>query len=90
MYLSGVEELPTLVQGDMEWGDDLPPTQLDLHSLTLPQAAGVVVHNVSHHYNWHGTFHLALNLYNSVSRINLTREVRKFDVYQKIWKSLVK
>ncbi|MPC09664.1 Polycystic kidney disease protein 1-like 2 [Portunus trituberculatus] len=76
VYLSGPEELPTLVQGDMEWGDDLPATKLDLHSLTLPQAAGVVVHNVSHHYNWHGTFHLALNLYNPVSRINLTREVR--------------
>ncbi|XP_063839801.1 uncharacterized protein LOC135088742 isoform X2 [Scylla paramamosain] len=76
VYLSGPEELPTLVQGDVDWGDDLPATQLDLHSLTLPQAAGVVVHNVSHHYNWHGTFHLAFNFYNSVSRINLTREVR--------------
>lgn len=75
VQITGSNELPTLVQGELAWGDDTLPTQLDLRSSTPPQAVGVVAQNASHYYSWYGTFQLTLRLYNPVSRINLTREV---------------
>lgn len=75
VQVNGSNELPTLVQGELAWGDGAPLTHLDLRSLTPPLAKGVVVQNASHYYSWHGTFHLTLRLLNPVSRINITREV---------------
>ncbi|XP_064091678.1 uncharacterized protein LOC135205258 [Macrobrachium nipponense] len=71
--LSSDTQLPTYVQGSVDWGDaGVPETPLDFTNGTAPSAAGSVSLDLFHNYTEPGEVTVTLRLRNPVSLFNMS------------------
>ncbi|KAG7154293.1 Polycystic kidney disease protein 1-like 2-like 4, partial [Homarus americanus] len=74
--ITSVDELPNLVTGDIDWGDNTTLTSVDLTENTPARTTGSVTFNVTHVYQEPGEYLVSLRLVNPVSRVTTNITVR--------------